>query len=159
MVGQRGLGGEWRVMADGLQPDEITEGRRRSRRNAGGRTAPDGIGVGDVRPWIASGAQECVAKARPGGYVIEWAIRFDPCLEVEPGVFYSTAMGDRRMGLNILIGDLDRDEFRSDNPYGFHHENSWAGSKNTRTHLRDFGTRWCGRGSGRRRLPTSVRSV
>src|SRR5690242_17107867 len=44
--------------------------------------------------WIESGAQECVAKPRPGGYVIEWAIRFDPCLEIEPGVFYSTSMGD-----------------------------------------------------------------
>jgi hypothetical protein len=44
------------------------------------------------------------------------------------------------MGLNILIGDLDRDEFKAANPYGFHHENSWAGSKNTRTQLRDFGT-------------------
>lgn len=92
--------------------------------------------------WIETGAQECVAKRRPGGYVIEWAIRFDPCLEVEPGVFYSTSMGDRPMGLNLLIGDLDRDEYRSDNPYGFHHENSWAGSKNTRTQLRDFGTLW-----------------
>jgi SSS family solute:Na+ symporter len=92
--------------------------------------------------WIESGAQECVAKQRAGGYVIEWAISFDPCLEVEPGVFYSTAMGDRPMGLNILIGDLDRDDYRSDNPYGFHHENSWAGSKNTRTQLRDFGTLW-----------------
>jgi len=90
--------------------------------------------------WIASGAQECVAKPRPGGYVIEWSIAFDPCLEVAPGVFYTTALGDRRMGLNILVGDLDGDEFGSDNPYGFHHENSWAGSKNTRTHLRDFGT-------------------
>lgn len=92
--------------------------------------------------WIESGAQECVAKPRPGGYVIEWAIRFDPCLEIEPGVFYSTGMGDRPMGLNLLIGDLDRDEYRADNPYGFHHENSWAGSKNTRTQLRDFGTLW-----------------
>jgi SSS family solute:Na+ symporter len=92
--------------------------------------------------WIASGAQECAVKARPGGYVIEWAVRFDPCLEVSPGVFYSTAMGDRKMGLNLLVGDLDRDEYRSDNPYGFHHENSWAGSKNTRTQLRDFGTLW-----------------
>ena len=51
-------------------------------------------------------------------------------------------MGDRAMGLNILIGDLDRDEYRADNPYGFHHENSFAGSNNTRTHLRDFGTLW-----------------
>ena len=44
-------------------------------------------------------------------------------------MFYSPAMGDRAMGLNILIGDLDRDEFGADNPYGFHHENSFAGSK------------------------------
>jgi solute:Na+ symporter, SSS family len=94
--------------------------------------------------WIRSGAQECAARPKPGGkgYVIEWAVNFDPCLEVSPGVFYATSMGDRAMGLNILIGDLDRDEYRADNPYGFHHENSWAGSKNTRTHLRDFGTLW-----------------
>jgi len=94
--------------------------------------------------WILSGAQECAARAKPGGhgYIIEWAVSFDPCLEVEKGVFYSTALGDRAVGLNILIGDLDRDQYRADNPYGFHHENSFAGSKNTRTHLRDFGTLW-----------------
>jgi SSS family solute:Na+ symporter len=90
--------------------------------------------------WIADGAQECVAKPRPGGYIVEWAISFDPCLEISPGAFYTTALGDRRMGVNILIGDLDRDDFAADNPYGFHHENSWAGARNTRTHLRDFGT-------------------
>jgi len=94
--------------------------------------------------WILSGAQECAAKPKPGGkgYVIEWAVSFDPCLEVEPGKFYSPAMGDRAMGLNILIGDLDTPERGADNPYGFHHENSFAGSRNTRTHLRDFGTLW-----------------
>ena len=90
--------------------------------------------------WILSGAQECVAKPKPGGkgYIIEWAVSFNPCLEVEPGVFYSPALGDRAMGLNILIGDLD--EKKPDNPYGFHHENSWAGEKNTRTQLWNFGT-------------------
>jgi solute:Na+ symporter, SSS family len=94
--------------------------------------------------WIRSGAQECAARphADRKGYTIEWAVNFDPCLEVSPGVFYAPSMGDRAMGLNILIGDLDRDEYRADNPYGFHHENSFAGSKNTRTHLRDFGTLW-----------------
>ena len=51
-------------------------------------------------------------------------------------------MGDRAMGLNILIGDLDEPEKGADNRYGFHHENSFAGSRNTRTHLRDFGTLW-----------------
>ena len=61
--------------------------------------------------WIGSGAQECAARphADRKGYTIEWAVNFDPCLEVSPGVFYSPAMGDRAMGLNILIGDLDRD--------------------------------------------------
>jgi solute:Na+ symporter, SSS family len=100
--------------------------------------------------WIRSGAQECAARPKPGGkgYVIEWAVNFDPCLEVSPGVFYSPSMGDKAMGLNILIGDLDRDEYRADNPYGFHHENSWAGSRNTRTHLRDFGTLWMRAGRG-----------
>jgi SSS family solute:Na+ symporter len=94
--------------------------------------------------WILSGAQECAAKPKPGrrGYIIEWAVSFDPCLEVEPGKFYSPAMGDRAMGLNILIGDLDEPEKGADNPYGFHHENSFAGSRNTRTQLRDFGTLW-----------------
>ena len=49
--------------------------------------------------WILSGAQECVAKPKPGGkgYIIEWAVSFNPCLEVEPGKFYSPAMGDRPM--------------------------------------------------------------
>ncbi|MEO8595455.1 MAG: hypothetical protein ABI759_19200 [Candidatus Solibacter sp.] len=94
--------------------------------------------------WILSGAQECVAKPKAGGkgYIIEWAVNFDPCLEVEPGTFYSPAMGDRAVGLNILIGDLDEPEKGADNAYGFHHENSFAGSRNTRTHLRDFGTLW-----------------
>jgi SSS family solute:Na+ symporter len=94
--------------------------------------------------WILAGAQECVAKPKPGGkgYLIEWAVSFNPCLEVEPGVFYSTALGDRPMGLNILVGDLDEPERGTDNPFGFHHENSFAGSRNTRTQLHDFGTLW-----------------
>ena len=94
--------------------------------------------------WILSGAQECAAKPKPAGkgYIIEWAVSFNPCLEVEPGVFYSPSMGDRPMGLNILVGDLDEPEKGTDNPYGFHHENSFAGSRNTRTQLHDFGTLW-----------------
>jgi len=65
--------------------------------------------VEQYQKWIESGAQEAVAKVKPGGhgYVIEWAVNFDPCLEVEPGKFYSVAMGDRKMGLNIALGDLD----------------------------------------------------
>ncbi|MES1258408.1 MAG: hypothetical protein ABUS51_08255 [Acidobacteriota bacterium] len=94
--------------------------------------------------WILSGAQEAVAKVKPGGhgYVIEWAVNFDPCLEVEPGKFYSVAMGDRKMGLNIALGDLDEKERGAGNFGHFNHEDWFAGEKNLRTNLKQFGTLW-----------------
>lgn len=94
--------------------------------------------------WILEGAQECAAKVRPGGkgYIIEWAVNFDPCLEVEPGRFYSPEMGDRPMGLNIALGDLDEKERGEGNFGNFHHEDWWAGAKNVRTQLRHWGTLW-----------------
>ena len=95
--------------------------------------------------WILSGAQEAVAKPKPGGkgYVIEWAVSFNPCLEVEPGVFYSTALGDCQMGLNIAIGDLDEKEKGAGNFGNFHHEDWFAGLQGTpKTQLRHFGSLW-----------------
>jgi solute:Na+ symporter, SSS family len=102
--------------------------------------------------WIVSGAQECVAKVKRGGkgYVIEWSVAFDPCLEVAPGKFYSTAMGDRAMGLNIALGDLDEPEKGAGNFGNFHHEDWFAGHPKRRTELREWGTLWI-RVSGRAR--------
>ena len=96
------------------------------------------------RRWIEAGAQEAMArvKAGGGGYAIEWAVNFDPCLEVAPGVFYSTSMGNRPMGLNIALGDLDEQHKGAGNFANFHHEDWWAGEKNTRTELRQWGTIW-----------------
>lgn len=99
------------------------------------------------RKWIETRAMEAVArvadgKSKPRRYVIEWAVNFDPCLEVEPGKFYSTALGDRPMGLNIALGDLDEKERGKGNFGHFHHEDWWAGAKNVRTQLRQFGTLW-----------------
>jgi solute:Na+ symporter, SSS family len=96
------------------------------------------------RKWIESGAQEAVAKVKPGGhgYVIEWAVNFDPCLEVEPGKFWSPAMGDRKMGLNIALGDLDEKDRGEGNFGHFHHEDWFAGEKDLRTNLRQFGALW-----------------
>lgn len=94
--------------------------------------------------WILSGAQEAVAKPKPGGhgYVIEWAVNFNPCLEVQPGKFYSPAMGDRPMGLNIALGDLDEKERGAGNFGNFHHEDWFAGAKDIRTNLKQWGTLW-----------------
>jgi SSS family solute:Na+ symporter len=93
--------------------------------------------------WIRTGAMACAAEPNPGGggYVIEWAINFDPCLEVEPGVFYRPSLGDRAMGLNIALGDLDEEE-RGVGRLRFHHEDWFAGPKNVRTQLRHWGTLW-----------------
>jgi SSS family solute:Na+ symporter len=102
--------------------------------------------------WIQSDAMVAVARVtakrpRGGTYVIEWAVNFNPCLEVEPGRFYSTKLGDRAMGLNIALGDIDEKE-RGLQPSGkrnfgnFHHEDWWAGAKDVRTQLRHFGTLW-----------------
>jgi SSS family solute:Na+ symporter len=96
------------------------------------------------KSWIESHAQDCVAKRKQSGrgYIIEWAISFNPCLEVEPSVFYTTRLGDRAMGLNIALGDLDQKEKGTGNFGNFHHEDWWAGAKDVRTQLRHWGTLW-----------------
>ncbi|MCS7025832.1 MAG: hypothetical protein NZV14_13605 [Bryobacteraceae bacterium] len=94
--------------------------------------------------WIETRAMECVAKPKPTGkgYIMEWAVSFNPCLEVEPGKFYSPELGNRAMGLNIAIGDLDEKERGEGNFANFHHENWFAGAKDVRTQLRHWGTLW-----------------
>ncbi|MFQ6096798.1 MAG: sodium/myo-inositol cotransporter, partial [Armatimonadota bacterium] len=94
--------------------------------------------------WILTGAQEAVAKPKPDGkgYVIEWAVKFNPCLEVAPGRFYSPKMGPVKMGLNIALGDLDQKDRGKGNFGNFHHEDWFAGEKNKRTQLRQWGTLW-----------------
>jgi SSS family solute:Na+ symporter len=96
------------------------------------------------RRWIESGAMEGAARVKPGGkgYTMEWAVSFDPCLELEPGRFYSPALGDRAFGLNIAVGDLDRPEDGQGNFGNFRHEEWFAGAKNVRTQLRYWGTLW-----------------
>jgi len=107
------------------------------------------------RKWILEGAQEAAAKPKPDGhgYVIEWAVRFDPCLEVAPGRFYRADMDDTPMGLNIAVGDLDEPEKGEGNFANFHHEDWLAGEKNKRTQRRQWGTLWMMRG---RRPPDAL---
>jgi SSS family solute:Na+ symporter len=92
--------------------------------------------------WITQGAQKCVAKRSPKGYVLEWMVKFNPCVEIAPGQFYSTSMGRKAVGLNIALGDLDQKERGDGNPYHFHHEDWWSGGAKTRTQLNNFGTLW-----------------
>jgi len=136
-----GDGSSWQMVCNltksrkgGIGTGGLLEGEPRRRANA----------WHTYQSWILSGAQEAVAKPKPGGkgYIIEWAVNFDPCLEVEQGKFYSVEMGDRPMGLNIALGDLDEKEKGNGNYDHFHHEDWFAGAKDVRTQLRQWGTLW-----------------
>ena len=136
-----GNGSSWQMVCNltksrkgGIGVGGLLEGEPRSRESA----------WNTYQKWILSGAQEAVAKRKPEGhgYIIEWAVNFDPCLEVEPGKFYTPAMGDRKVGLNIALGDIDEKERGEGNFAHFHHEDWFAGGPKTRTNLRDFGTLW-----------------
>ncbi|HWC00717.1 MAG TPA: hypothetical protein VG672_28620 [Bryobacteraceae bacterium] len=136
-----GDGSSWQMVCNltksrkgGVGTGGLLEGEPRSKQSA----------WDTYRKWILTGAQEAVAKAKPGGrgYVIEWAVSFDPCLEIASGKFYSTALGDRAMGLNIALGDLDQKERGAGNFGHFHHEDWLAGAKDVRTQLRHWGTLW-----------------
>jgi len=135
----RGDGSSWQMVCNltksrlgGIGRGGLLEGEPRSSEQA----------WNTYQHWIETHAMDAVAKPKPGGkgYVIEWAVSFNPCLEVSPGQFYSTRMGRRTMGLNIAIGDLDEKEKGEGNQFHFYHEQWFAGHKNTRTHLRDFGS-------------------
>ena len=116
-----------------------------------------GIGVGGIlegeprrelsawntyQGWIRQGAQNCVAKRSAKGYVIEWMVKFEPCVEIAAGEFYAVKMGDKPVGLNIALGDLDEEARGAGNVYHFHHEDWWSGGAKTRTQLNNFGTLW-----------------
>lgn len=92
--------------------------------------------------WINTGAQRAAVTVKPGGkgYVIEWAVRFDPCVEIAPGKFFNPQAGEATVGLNIALGDLDLPQDGAGNFGNFHHEQWWAGGKGTRTQKNNFGT-------------------
>ena len=98
------------------------------------------IAMENYERWTRNGDMEAVVrqkdKATEGsGYVIEWRVNADPCLEVRPGEFWSPAMGEVSMGLNITVADLDEESIG-----GFHHEDWWAGERDARIRLWQFGT-------------------
>ena len=97
--------------------------------------------MANYEQWTLNGDMEAVVrqkdKGREGsGYVIEWRVDADPCLEVRPGEFWSPEMGEVPMGLNVTVADLDEQGVG-----GFlHHEDWWAGERDKRIWLKQWGT-------------------
>jgi len=136
--GAVGDGSSWQMVCNltksrlgGIGKGGLLEGEPRTSRKA----------WNTYRRWIKEGAQKAVARKNDSGkgYVIEWAIRFNPCLEISPGKFYSPEMGEVRMGLNIAVGDLDEPEKGAGNFGNFHHEQWFSGRPHTRTDKREWG--------------------
>ena len=92
--------------------------------------------------WIDSKAMIAATSVKPNkkGYFIEWSIAMNPCVEVEPGKFWTPSMGDKAVGINIALGDLDTPEAGTGNFGNFHHEDWFSGGAKTRTQLNNFGT-------------------
>lgn len=94
--------------------------------------------------WILDKSMEVkihLKEANEGtGYTVEWRIRPEVCLEISPGVFWSADLPKTQMGLNLAVGDLDFPESGKNNWGNFHHENWWAGEKDKRTWLKQWGT-------------------
>ncbi len=137
-----GDGTSWQMVASahksrlgGLGQGGLMEGEPRSRERA----------WNNYTPWIESGAMEAKVRIKDkttegSGYIIEWKIRPDPCLEIKPGEFWSPELGPWKMGLNVAIGDLDQKWQGAGNKGNFHHENWWAGERDKRTWLKQWGT-------------------
>ena len=90
--------------------------------------------------WIEKGDMEAAVRMINKGYIIEWKIKADPCLEVAPGIFWKPELGTVKMGLNIAVQDLDRMEDGEGNFGNFNHEDWWAGEKDIPYFLNQWGT-------------------
>ncbi len=133
-----GNGRSWQMVVNltksrlgGLGKGGLLEGEPRSREKA----------FQTYSSWIDSGAMVAATAVKQGGkgYYIEWSIAFDPCVELEPGRFWSPSLGDREVGINIALGDLDQPEKGAGNFGNFHHEDWLSGGPKTRTQLNNFG--------------------
>ncbi len=92
--------------------------------------------------WILNGDMkaEVSMHAQEHSFVIEWMIKADPCLEVQPGVTWNPSLGIVPMGLNLAVQDADTPEEGEGNFGNFDHENWWSGEGFKRTWLKQFGT-------------------
>ena len=139
--GAKGNGSSWQMVASthkswlkGVGAGGLMQGEPRGNEEAWGNYAK----------WTENGDMVAAVGLKPAeagrGYIIEWQVNADPCMEIAPGRFWSPDLGEVRMGLNLAVADLDYPEDSADNWLNIHHENWWSGEKDKRTWLKQWGT-------------------
>ena len=117
--------------------------------NGGGLMEGEPRSVNEVynryQKWILDSSMMAVVRIKDkqtegSGYVIEWLIKPDPCLEVSPGTFWNVNMDTTDMGMNIELQDLDEKEKGAGNWCNFHHIEHWAAPVGQKTWLKSWGT-------------------
>jgi SSS family solute:Na+ symporter len=96
------------------------------------------------RKWMKAGFMKAVVRLKPEsevhGYIVEWEIAANPCLEVSKGVFWKPENGIASMGLNIEIQDVDEEEKGVGNFDNMHHVDVWTSRNGEKSELRNWGT-------------------
>ena len=92
--------------------------------------------------WIEKGAMDAVLKVKEGGkgYIVEWRVNFDLCLEFQPGVFWNPELGIAKLGFNAAAQDLDEKAKVEWNFAYLYHEQWWTGADSEPYLPKSFGT-------------------
>ncbi|MBN1479222.1 T9SS type A sorting domain-containing protein [candidate division KSB1 bacterium] len=93
--------------------------------------------------WAQNGDMQAVVRLKENegrGYIIEWRINPNPCLQIDASNFVDLSK-ETRVGINFEVQDLDEKERGQGNWSNFHHIDYWAkvGSY-SKTALKSFGT-------------------
>jgi hypothetical protein len=94
--------------------------------------------------WASNGDMQAAVrlkdKSEGRGYVIEWRINPNPCMQINASTFVDLSR-ESKVGLNFEIQDLDEKEKGDGNWSNMHHIDYWTkvGSSG-KTDLRSFGT-------------------
>lgn len=94
----------------------------------------------NYQEWIYSRAMECGVHIFHGAGIngssvfgVEWAVDFNPLLEISPGVYYNGTGGVVEMGVNIALGDTDTPA-EGDPVFGLRHEMWFSGNTSCENH-------------------------
>jgi hypothetical protein len=80
-----------------------------------------------LKDWVEKGHMQCAMKRleKGKGYVLEWAIAFNPCLAVAEGKFHEPGKSEP-LGMQLILVDVDTPEVSKSHLHPLiHHQGVW----------------------------------